>query len=1829
MIIGDMEIRLRADIARLQRDMDDARRVVGDAIAGMARAADAAKSALAGIAGGIGLSKIVELSDEYAKLTAQLRLATDGARAYSQAYADVKRIASSAQSDLSATASLYASLSRATKELGVSQKGIADITEAVSLAFQVSGAGAQESAGAILQLSQAFAAGALRGDEFNSVNEAAPRLMQAIADSIGKPVGALRDMAAQGKLTSELIANTLPRALDQLRSEASQVETISDAFTVLKNNVLEFTGVQAQASGAVTAATGTINLLANNLSLVGGAIATVIAVKLGNWLANTAEQAISTVRANTALRASTLAAAQADALATTQASLLANERLAEARAATLAASGATQIALATNALIPAQARATAAAAAQEVSMLGLAAAQRTATIGSRALSAALSLTGGPLGLLVTGLGVAATAWGWYQSKQAEANAAAAADTKKSAYEIMGDLDKQIEKLKLRAELAKQGASGQNLAAQGGESADMAAEYLVKINELKAKGAALTASEQIDLINYQGLYGGIVQKAQTLATVKADAAANDSEALLSIRQRLTGVNQQYLDDLNKLQVALEKGGITQASYVEAVSKLAKDTYEASAAGKQYAQGLDAQAAAIQRAADAQGLRNQREQEHIQFLKNSAQADDETTIRAAAIAQVKDLNDQIAAQQRLLGIDSKRQESAEQHAEKQAEIRGKIASLRIQIDNAQAKREEDLSLLEQKRYRDAVNNYADLLEAAQKESKSQEDAARDGQDEIAMLGLTSQQIASVTAQRLRDQAAMLEQRAALQDLVDWTGRLGDESRRQAEALRAQAGQVITKEELTRQKEIWDSIESTAHDTFISIFDSGKSAFDRLRDALKNGLLDMLYQMTLKKWIINIGAMVTGGGVAGVAAAATGGSGGGSGVGGALSGIGTLGSLTSGVGLLGAGGLGLQAGFGALMSGGLAGISSAVSGGIAAIGAGTSASIAAGMGTIAGALGPIALGVAGIVALVNKLDHSGTPHTGGAASASAAGVQAINAGTLGLQRIDTSAAAQELTSKLASSVVSILDSTAAAFGKTAGYTAATAFADDSSKDGAWGALIIKNMNGLVSQWGDANSKWAPSVFADGAQGQQQYLDAISKSTRAALDQIGLPSWAKKMLDDLGNAPALEDLAKTVDAVNATQKALAIMGERLVGLGRLSDDATSALLSAAGGIDALAANAGTYYDAFYSDAEKTKVLSGQVAEALQQVGLTMPTTRDAYRAQVEAQLALGAAGAPGAAALLGLAGAIDQLYPKAEAAKDSLAETNKGYQDQIDELVKAGLPAAQVRAMEIAGMDASTVALYDRLAALKKEASDTEAAKQRAEAVASERQGLQEQLDQLTLSSTELLDKQRAALDESNRALFDQVQAAQAAKHAVETQNSLLDLQGQIAELAGDKAGAAAVLEQQHAIALAALDPALRGATQQLWDLQAAAKATEQVKTDATALLGGVDSAFSVLQRVVDREKKAVQISIDAHAASVTKLQSLSQSLRSTLAGMQSPGQQLAARAVGQAQIRSALAAARAGGALPEVDKLKDALSAVQRDASDQFSSYTDYLRDLYTTQGDIGALADITDSQLSTEQEALEAAQKQLEALDGVLAAEQQTIDQLKGINTNGLTLIQAVEGVRAAVLAARANPVVASGSAVNAAYQQYLGRAPDAAGMQWWQSQAAAGVSAGAINDAIKNSPEAQVQKLYQELLGRSADAGGLDFFLKSGASMSQIAAAIKASDEYKLKVPGYASGGDFAGGVRAVGEVGVEIEATGPSRIHSTQSLIDALRNPTDNSAVLAAAVDRLTATVERQNTVIQQQGAALDAIQRNTRRQADTLDVVTEGGTAIRTKGGN
>jgi trimeric autotransporter adhesin len=380
--------------------------------------------------------------------------------------------------------------------------------------------------------------------------------------------------------------------------------------------------------------------------------------------------------------------------------------------------------------------------------------------------------------------------------------------------------------------------------------------------------------------------------------------------------------------------------------------------------------------------------------------------------------------------------------------------------------------------------------------------------------------------------------------------------------------------------------------------------------------------------------------------------------------------------------------------------------------------------------------------------------------------------------------------------------------------------------------------------------------------------------------------------------------------------------------------------------------------------------------------------------------------------------------------------------------------------------------------------------------------------------------------------------------------------DLESQIFELTHSQAE---VLQRQRQKELEQLDASLRPLQERIYALQDEHAALDRLKESErermSVLLGDVDSAYGELQSAVERERRAISLAheatmralqgrIDSVTASVQKLRSVSSLLGSTLDQMTRPGNGLAERAAAQANVRAALAIAKAGGPLPSADSLKKSLGVLTKDASSQFASYVDYLRDFYETSNDLTELSKLTDQALSVEERTLEVLneQKEQEALafdaeqkrlEELLASAQEQIGELKGVNKNLLTLSQAIQALSAAIASAQANSMMAATASINSAYKDSLGRAPDAAGLQFWQGQVTNGVGTDAIVDAIKNSPEAKVKALYQSVLGRTADAGGLQFYMDAmskGASADDIARSMRGSSEYQVKVPAFATGG---------------------------------------------------------------------------------------------------
>jgi tape measure domain-containing protein len=252
---------------------------LGQASDAVSRKADGANAAFAGWAkgagalgvalGAMGLGKVlINQIDQYTKYTAQIKLATRSTEEYKNALTDVSRIAKTAQADIAAVGNLYARLSNSLRDLGVSQNGIANVTEVVGLALKVSGANAAEAASTMLQLSQAFNSGRLAGQEFTALAENAPPLMRALAESMGVPIGALKQLAADGKITADVLNKAYgdPKLLERLREQAKEVQTIGGAFQVLKNNALEAIGQLDKATGFSKGFSAAITAIANAIT---------------------------------------------------------------------------------------------------------------------------------------------------------------------------------------------------------------------------------------------------------------------------------------------------------------------------------------------------------------------------------------------------------------------------------------------------------------------------------------------------------------------------------------------------------------------------------------------------------------------------------------------------------------------------------------------------------------------------------------------------------------------------------------------------------------------------------------------------------------------------------------------------------------------------------------------------------------------------------------------------------------------------------------------------------------------------------------------------------------------------------------------------------------------------------------------------------------------------------------------------------------------------------------------------------------------------------------------------------------------------------------------------------------------------------------------------------------------------------------------------------------------------------------------------------------------------------------------------------------------------
>ncbi len=204
------------------------------------------------LAGILGAREVIRYADAWENAGNQLRQVTRSTEELERIQSSLMGVANETRSAFEPTANLYSRLARATTEMGLSQQELIGLTRTINQSFAVSGATAAEAGAAITQLSQGLAAGALRGDEFNSVSEQAPGIMRAIAESLDMTIGDLRAFAAEGGITAEIVVEALQGASDTIESQFSRaVETFGQKITIARNNMLQFVGASDSVDGAL------------------------------------------------------------------------------------------------------------------------------------------------------------------------------------------------------------------------------------------------------------------------------------------------------------------------------------------------------------------------------------------------------------------------------------------------------------------------------------------------------------------------------------------------------------------------------------------------------------------------------------------------------------------------------------------------------------------------------------------------------------------------------------------------------------------------------------------------------------------------------------------------------------------------------------------------------------------------------------------------------------------------------------------------------------------------------------------------------------------------------------------------------------------------------------------------------------------------------------------------------------------------------------------------------------------------------------------------------------------------------------------------------------------------------------------------------------------------------------------------------------------------------------------------------------------------------------------------------------------------------------------
>lgn len=810
-----------------------------------------------------------------------------------------------------------------------------------------------------------------------------------------------------------------------------------------------------------------------------------------------------------------------------------------------------------------------------------------------------------------------------------------------------------------------------------------------------------------------------------------------------------------------------------------------------------------------------------------------------------------------------------------------------------------------------------------------------------------------------------------------------------------------------------------------------------------------------------------------------------------------------------------------------------------------------------------------------------------------------------------------------------------------------------------GVGGDAFTQHLNAFVVDIGKISLK---GLTGDEIQKQLETVFAKQGDDLAKFAVAGLDEFQK-----VGEG-YFETLTRVASNYANLDSILAASGATFGATGIASIAARERLIDLTGGIGELARKSSSFNDNFLSEAERLAPVQKYVTEQLAAMGLAGLDTRDKYKETVLGLASSGAlateAGAKQYAGLLDLADAFAKVYATTADVTKSQQAIADERADLMDRLNAATKTNVELLALEKAGKDASNQALFDQVIAAEK----AQAAAQR---LADTNAAIQSDIDGLVKASLPLAAQRAlevAGMDASTLALYERREAlqaeakalaeAKAAQEAAATKRASIELT--IAQLLGNTALAR---ERE----LAALPAAVRG-------LQAYANALADADQAVTASLSGVqravDAEKATIQADAETRVAAIRAGMDAAQTALTSAQKSVDSLRGIFDDISGAVKSLRSSVNGQANvvqaksfIDMALVLARSG-AMPDADKLRDAISTVTQDRREAYASSADFQFAQLVQAGKLEALGSLAGAQktlaeqqfdaltsankLADEQiKAIEkAAADQTKALDTQWKAAQDAVSAMRGVDLSVKSVGAAIQGLNstlAALAATRAGASAATGiSGTLPTSSAPVGGGASAPAAS--QGGSAAAVPAGgqkaltaaqqAYFDAIKSNA-GDVAEKYEYVAGlqdvqamKSLDAvkgvandpaeSSDDYMLRHGYKVNALAS------DYKTRyVPAFAGGGDHAGGLRVVGERGIEIEATGPSRIwnfEQTRRMLSGGGNSEEVTALVRMLREQ-NGRLEAQNKRLEDQ---LSGIGDSTRRTRDLLDQLTSGGNSMR-----